>query len=85
MGPFISHFKNEKRSLLLNAQAIEALERIVDERLRYYNVVRRHFAPDGQPPLRTLERQLNDVEKDRLLHELFWWAKLKPAIMGGGL
>jgi putative transposase len=67
MEAFISRFKNENRSLLLDAPTIEVLERIVDERMQYYNDVRRHSALDNQPPRRWLERRLSDVGKDQLL------------------
>ncbi len=65
MGAFISRFKNENRSLLLDAPTIEVLERIVNERMRYYNDVRRHSALDNQPPQGWLKRLLNTVEKDQ--------------------
>jgi putative transposase len=64
MEAFISRFKNENRSLLLDAPTIETLKRIVNVRMRYYNEVRRHSALDNQPPRRWLKRWLNDVEKE---------------------
>jgi putative transposase len=67
MEAFISRFKNENRSLLLDAPTIEALERVVNVRMRYYNEVRRHSALDNQPPGKWLECWLNDVEKEQLL------------------
>ena len=67
MEAFISRFKNENRSLLLDAPTIETLKRIVNVRMRYYNEVRRHSALDNQPPRRWLKRWLNDVEKKQLL------------------
>ena len=67
MEAFISRFKNENRSLLLDAPTIEALKRVVDVRMRYYNEVRRHSALDNQPPRKWLESWLNDVEKEQLL------------------
>jgi putative transposase len=66
MEAFISRFKNENRSLLLDAPTIEALERVVNVRMRYYNEVRRHSALDNQPPRKWLECWLNDVEKEQL-------------------
>jgi putative transposase len=66
MEAFISRFKNENRSLLLDAPTIEALERVVTDRMRYYNEVRRHSALDNQPPLKWLECWLNDVDKEQL-------------------
>ena len=62
---FISRFKNENRSLLLDAPTIEALERVANVRMHYYNDVRRHSALDNQPPRKWLERRLNDVEKEQ--------------------
>jgi putative transposase len=64
MEAFISRFKNENRSLLLDAPTIEVLERIVNVRMSYYNDVRRHSALGNQPPQRWLKRWLNDVGKD---------------------
>ena len=66
MEAFISRFKNENRSLLLDAPTIEALERVVNVRMCYYNEVRRHSALDNQPPRKWLECWLNDVEKEQL-------------------
>ena len=66
MEAFISRFKNENRSLLLDAPTIEALERVVNVRMCYYNEVRRHSALDNQPPRKGLECWLNDVEKEQL-------------------
>ena len=64
MESFISRFKNENRSLLFDAPTIEALERVVNVRMRYYNEVRRHSSLDNQPPLKWLERWLSDVERE---------------------
>jgi putative transposase len=69
MEAFISRFKNENRSLLLDAPTIEALKRVVNVRMRYYNEVRRHSALDNQPPRRWLECWLSDVKKEPLLQE----------------
>lgn len=67
MEAFISRFKNENRSLLLDVPTIEVLERVVTVRMRYYNEVRRHSALDNQPPRKWLECWLNDVDKEQLL------------------
>jgi putative transposase len=64
MEAFISRFKNENRSLLLDAPTIEMLAKIVDVRLHYYNDVRRHSALDNQSPRKALERWLRDVDED---------------------
>lgn len=67
MEAFISRFKNENRSLLLDAPTIEALEKIVNERMCYYNEVRRHSVLDNQPPRKWLEGWLNGVDRGNLL------------------
>ena len=66
MEAFISRFKNENRSLLLDAPTIEVLKQVVDERMQYYNDFRRHSALDNQPPRKWLERHLNDVDREHL-------------------
>lgn len=63
MEAFISRFKNENRSLLLDAPTIETLKRIVNVRMSYYNEVRRHSVLSNQPPRRWLKSWLNDVDK----------------------
>jgi putative transposase len=67
MEAFISRFKNENRSLLLDAPTIEALKRVVNVRMRYYNEARRHSALGNQPPGSWLDRWLNDLDKEQLL------------------
>jgi transposase InsO family protein len=67
MEAFISRFKNENRSLLLDAPTIETLAKIVDVRMHYYNDDRRHSTLDNQPPRKWLKRWLNNVEKEQLL------------------
>jgi transposase InsO family protein len=67
MEAFISRFKNENRSLLLDAPTIEALDKVVNERMRYYNEVRRHSVLDNQPPRKWLECWLRGVDKENLL------------------
>ncbi|MGH2536184.1 MAG: transposase [Candidatus Promineifilaceae bacterium] len=53
---FFSRFKNENRSLLLDAATIEALVQVVTERMSYYNKVRRHSKLGYLPPWTYLER-----------------------------
>jgi putative transposase len=65
MEAFISRFKDENRSLLLDAPTIEALERVVTVRMRYYNEARRHSALDNQSPQQWLQCWLNDVDKEQ--------------------
>jgi putative transposase len=61
MEAFISRFKNENRSLLLDAPTVEVLERIVDERMHYYNGIRRHSVLANQPPRKWLICWLNNA------------------------
>jgi len=61
MEAFISRFKNENRSLLLDAPTVEVLERIVDERMHYYNGIRRHSVLANQPPREWLICWLNNA------------------------
>ncbi len=67
MEAFISRFKNENRSLLLDAPTIETLERVVNVRMRYNIQVRWRSALDNQPPHKWLGCWLDDVEKEQLL------------------
>lgn len=58
MEAFFSRFKNENRSLILDAPTLEALRRSIDERIRYFNDKRRHSTLGNQPPRPTLEKWL---------------------------
>ncbi len=51
MESFHSRFKSENRSLLLDAASLADLERIVGERIDYYNRRRRHSALGNRAPL----------------------------------
>jgi putative transposase len=51
MESFHSRFKMENRSLLLDASSLADLERVVGERIDYYNRRRRHSALGNQAPL----------------------------------
>ena len=64
MEAFISRFKNENRSLLLDAPTIDALSTVVNERICYYNEVRRHSVLGNQPPLKWLVSWLKGVDKE---------------------
>lgn len=77
MESFISRFKNENRSLLLDAPTIEVLEQVVNVRMRYYNEVRRHSVLNNEPPWRFLKRWLAQ-EEDRLSAEPSLRITLKP-------
>ena len=78
MEAFISRFKNENRSLLLDALTIEALERVVTVRMRYCNEARRHSGLGNQPPRRWLECWPNDVDKEQFLQGPSLRFTLKP-------
>ena len=55
MESFFSRFKNENRSLLLDAQGPGALGVVVDARMLYYNTERRHSTLNYQAPLTYVE------------------------------
>jgi putative transposase len=57
MESFNSRFKNENRSLLLDATSLADLVRVVGQRIRYYNGRRRHSALGNQAPLAWLASQ----------------------------
>lgn len=78
MEAFISRFKDENRSLLLDALTIEQLEQIVNERMCYYNEVRRHSVLNNQPPWKCLKDWLTVEEDDRLSTEMSSRITLKP-------
>lgn len=78
MESFISRFKNENRSLLLDAPTIEVLEQVVNVRMRYYNQVRRHSVLNNKPPWQFLERWLTNVEAKRLSPEPSSRITLRP-------
>ena len=56
MEPFNGRFKEEGRSLFLQAQTLSELIPVVDERMWYYNHGRRHSSVDQVPPLTFIER-----------------------------
>jgi hypothetical protein len=64
MESYISRFKNENHSLLLDAPTIDGLAKVVNIRMHYYNDVRHHSALNNQPPRTFLERWLRDVDED---------------------
>ena len=64
MEALTSCFKNENRSLILDAATIEMLTKIVKVRKDYYNDVRRHSVLDNHTPRKALERWLRDVDED---------------------
>lgn len=62
MEAFFSRFKEENQSLFLEAQTVPELCEVVANRMRYYNVRRRHSSIDYLPPLTYLERLLSQSE-----------------------
>jgi transposase InsO family protein len=56
MEAFFSRFKEEGRSLFLDAQSITELAAVVDSRMAYYNIERRHSSIGYVPPLTYIER-----------------------------
>lgn len=56
MESFIGHFKEEGRSLFLDAQSIAELATVVNSRMVYYNTDRRHSSIGYVPPLTYIER-----------------------------
>lgn len=59
MEAFFSRFKQENRSLLLDAQTLGELRDVVAERMSYYNTCRRHSQTDYLAPQTHLKRLLS--------------------------
>ena len=59
MESFIGHFKDEGRSLFLEAETVNELRQVVDHRIVYYNGERRHSTIGYQSPLAYI-RQVRD-------------------------
>lgn len=59
MESFIGHFKDEGRSLFLEAETVNELRQVVDQRMVYYNGQRRHSSIGYQSPLAYI-RQVRD-------------------------
>lgn len=55
MEAFISRFKEENRSLFLDAQTLDELRAVVRDRMVYYNNERRHSRTEYLAPLRYVE------------------------------
>ena len=60
MESFNGRFKTEGHSLLLEAQSLDELVAIVDDRMCYYNTERRHSSIGYVPPLTHIERTRSD-------------------------
>lgn len=56
MESFIGHFKEEGRSLFLDAQNLTELAAVVDSQMVYYNTKRRHSSLGYVPPLTYIEQ-----------------------------
>ncbi len=63
MESFIGRFKEENHSLLLEAQTVEELVTVVDQRMDYYNTQRRHSAIGYLSPLAYIERLRGGLEE----------------------
>lgn len=61
MESFNGHFKGEGHSLFLEAQSLDELIAVVDDRMRYYNTVRRHSAIGYVSPLTYIQRTLSHL------------------------
>ena len=57
MESFIGRFKNENRFFLWEKEDFESLQRVVNERIRYYNFVRRHSALGNKSPMKYLKEK----------------------------
>lgn len=62
MESFNGHFKEEGRSLFLEAQTLRELISVVDQRMRYYNHERRHSSLNQVPPLVFIQRNWTGEE-----------------------
>jgi len=61
MESFNGHFKNEALSLFLDAQTIDELVAVVEERMYYYNTDRRHSSTGYLAPLTYLQHMRPDL------------------------
>jgi transposase InsO family protein len=58
MESFNGHFKQEGKSLFLDACDIEDLRMVVAKQMKYYNTKRRHSSLGYIPPMMYVERML---------------------------
>jgi transposase InsO family protein len=61
MESFNGRFKTEGHSLFLEAQSLDELVAVADDRMRYYNTERRHSSIGYVPPLTCIERTRSDL------------------------
>ena len=64
MESFTGRFKEENHSLFLDAQSVAELAAAVDERMRYYNLERRHSTIDYQSPMNYLTHVRSCLAQD---------------------
>jgi len=62
MESFNGRFKTEGHSLFLEAQTIDELIAVADERMCYYNTERRHSSIGYMSPLAYIERMRSDLD-----------------------
>jgi putative transposase len=65
MEAFFSRFKNENRSLFLDAQGMRELSAVVEERMRYYNGERRHSSIGYMSPLAYIAHERANGHRQR--------------------
>jgi putative transposase len=63
MESFNSHFKSENRSLFWECESYAELEKVVADRLRYYNHYRRHASLENQAPIKYIKKKGKSVKK----------------------
>jgi putative transposase len=63
MESFNGRFKTEAHSLFLQAQSLDELVAVVNDRMNYYNTERRHSSIGYVPPLRYIEQMRSDVNR----------------------
>jgi transposase InsO family protein len=57
MEAFNSRFKTENRLLIWEQEDLVSLKKVVAQRIRYYNHLRRHSAPGNKSPVRYLKEK----------------------------
>ena len=55
MESFLARFKGENRALFLDQENLESLKNVVDQRIRYYNLERKHSALKYKSPIKYLK------------------------------
>lgn len=57
MESFIGRFKGENRALFWDQENFESLKKVVDERISYYNLERKHSALGNKSPMKYLKEK----------------------------